>query len=370
MKLFNYPRYNYQVFRKNNNISQGVIVHKTYKHKAVETADHTLNSILDIIVEGVWDWNGSTSIVTRSPGWYRMLGYEIAAFRADVFTWENLIHPEDYPRVMRHFERYISGEIDLYEIEYRCKKSDGSYLWIADRGAIVARNPDGSVARMIGAHHDINQQIIAQTGLIEKNKLLQSGNLSLEKVIAQKTDELAKKNQQLERKIIEVESVSNLDSLTKISNRKFFETELSKEIMRANRYNHPLTLVMFDLDRFKEINDVHGHKVGDAMLCSICQLVTSNIRDVDLFARWGGDEFVIIFPELTQQQAHQTSEKLRILISKHKITKNISATCSFGVAQYQEGDSINDLFQRVDKQLYISKQQGRNQVYSAIMSPT
>ena len=339
-------------------------MHKTYQHSSAVASDNTLNNILDIIVEGVWDWNANTTIVTRSPGWYRMLGYEVAILRPDVFAWENLIHPEDYPRVMLQFERYISGEIDTYAIEYRCEKSDGSYLWIVDRGAIVARNLDGSVARMIGAHHDIHQQIIAQTDLIEQNKLLQDGNLSLEKMIAQKTYELAKKNQQLERKIIEVESVANIDSLTQVANRKSFESELSKEIMRANRYLHPLSLVMFDLDKFKEINDKHGHKVGDNILCSISKLVAENIRDVDLFARWGGDEFVIIFPELSQKQAHQSSEKLRKIISEYKKINKLSVTCSFGVAQYKDGDSINSLFQRVDKQLYTSKKLGRNQVYS------
>lgn len=339
-------------------------MHKTYQHRFANAADNTLNSILDIIVEGVWDWDTSTRIVTRSPSWYRMLGYEVAVLRADVFTWEKLIHPEDYPRVMHQFERYIAGEINVYEVEYRCKKFDGSFLWIVDRGAIVSRNPDGSVARMIGAHHDIHQQILAQTDLIEKNKLLKDGNLSLEKIIAQKTHELAKKNQLLEQKIIEIESMSNIDPLTQIGNRKFFESKLHIEITRANRYHHPLALVIFDLDKFKEINDEYGHKVGDATLCSICQLVASNIRTVDFLARWGGDEFVIIFPELSLQQAHKTSEKLRIMISQYQTTLNISVTCSFGVAKYHDGDSISDLFQRVDKQLYNSKKQGRNKVYS------
>ncbi|MBA6297827.1 sensor domain-containing diguanylate cyclase [Colwellia sp. MB02u-9] len=342
-------------------------MHKTYQHSSASASDHTLNTILNIIVEGVWDWNSNTKVVTRSPSWYHMLGYEFAAFRKDVFTWENIIHPEDYPRVMHEFERYISGDINAYDIEYRCKKSDDSYLWIADRGAIIARNTDGSVDRMIGAHHDIHQQVMAQTDLIEKNNLLQDSHLSLEKVIAQKTDELAKKNQQLERKIIEVESVSNIDPLTEIANRKLFETVLNKEIIRADRYHHPLTLVMFDLDKFKEINDQYGHKVGDNILCIISKLVAQNIRDVDLFARWGGDEFVIIFPELSQKQAHQTSDKLREMISQYQIKDKISVTCSFGIAQYNSGDSIDSLFKRVDKQLYISKAQGRNQVYSEVI---
>ena len=339
-------------------------MYKTYQHKDITASDITLNSILEVIVEGVWDWNANTGHVTRSPGWYHMLGYEIGALKEDVFTWENIIHPEDYSRVVELFENYIAGNVDCYQVEYRCKKSDGSYLWVADRGMITARNSDGSVARMIGAHNNIHQQILAQTDLVKQNKFLQEGNLSLEKIIAQKTCELEKQNQQLEKKIIEVESISNLDPLTQVANRKCFEAELSKEIMRANRYHHPLALSIFDIDKFKEINDEYGHKVGDNILCSICQLVKDNIRDVDLLARWGGDEFVIIFPELSQQQAHKTSEKLRAIISEHKTTPIISVTCSFGVAQYQVGDTINDLFQRVDNLLYISKEQGRNKVYS------
>ena len=222
----------------------------TYQHETTTDSDNTLNYILDIIVEGVWDWDSNTGHVTRSPGWYRMLGYEVGILKADVFTWENLIHPEDYPRVMHQFECYITGKINLYEVEYRCKKADGSYIWISDKGKIVARKPDGCVARMIGAHHDIHQQITAQLDLIKQNKLLQDGNLSLEKIVEQKTHELANKNQQLERKIIEVESASNVDPLTQIANRKFFEAQLSKEITRACRYNHALTLSIFDIDNF------------------------------------------------------------------------------------------------------------------------
>tara|TARA_B110000211_G_scaffold234983_1_gene308042 strand:+ start:12737 stop:13756 length:1020 start_codon:yes stop_codon:yes gene_type:complete len=339
-------------------------VHKTYQHQTVNDSDNTLNNILDVIVEGVWDWNGNTRSVTRSPSWYRMLGYDIAVFKDDVFTWENVIHPEDYPRVMHQFESYLAGEINLYEVEYRCKKSDGSYLWIVDRGAIIERNSDGSAARMIGAHHNIHEQVIAQNELAKQNALLQDDHWSLEKIIEQKTHELAEKNAQLERKIIEIESMSNTDPLTKIANRKLFETELNKEIMRADRYQHPLTLAIFDIDKFKDINDKYGHKVGDAIICDICQLVESNIRDVDLLARWGGDEFVIIFPEQSQHQAHLTSDKLRAIINQHQIEPDIFVTCSFGVAQYQPGDSINDLFQRVDHLLYVSKERGRNQVYS------
>ena len=146
---------------------------KTYTHQIVKEADTTLNNILALIVEGVWDWNGNTGHVTRSPGWYKMLGHDFDIFERNVFTWENIIHPDDYPRVMQHFEQYIKGEIKEYFIEYRCNTASGQYLWIVDRGQVVKKNPDGSVARMIGAHQNIHQYKIAQEKLLKQNKILQ-----------------------------------------------------------------------------------------------------------------------------------------------------------------------------------------------------
>lgn len=88
---------------------------KTYENQTAKACENTLNSILDIIVEGTWDWNAITGRVHRSPGWYRMLGYDAGIFQEDVFTWENIIHPDDYERVMAHFDSYITGKIDTLE---------------------------------------------------------------------------------------------------------------------------------------------------------------------------------------------------------------------------------------------------------------
>ena len=146
---------------------------ETYKHKTVEDADNTLNNILDLIVEGTWDWDAKTGHVERSPGWYRMLGYEIGFFQKDVFTWENIIHPDDYDRVMTNFERYVTRKISTYSIEYWCKKADGNYLWITDRAKAVEYKPDGTVGRIIGAHQNIHERKIAQDELIKQNQFLQ-----------------------------------------------------------------------------------------------------------------------------------------------------------------------------------------------------
>lgn len=340
------------------------MTHKTYQHQTLEESEITLNSILDLIVEGVWDWNATSRQVTRSPNWYHMLGYELGVFREDVFTWENIIHPEDYPQVMAHFEAYISGKSDKYEIEYRCKKADDTYLWIIDRGKIIEYSSDGSVSRMIGAHQDIHQHKMDQQTLLEQNKLLQADNLSLEKISTQKHEELQAQIALLEKKVSEIESISNTDPLTLIANRKSFEEALKKEIIRSARYNHPLSLAIFDIDLFKVINDKYGHKVGDKILCQITTIVSKNIRQVDLFARWGGDEFVIIFPEQNKSQAHISCEKLRSIIRQLEVIKDISVSCSFGVSQYQKTDNFDTLFHRVDSLLYQAKENGRDSVKS------
>ena len=338
----------------------------TYKHKILEEADKTLNHILDVIIEGTWDWNANTGEVERSPGWYRMLGYQVGVFRKDVFTWENIIHPDDYDRVMRHFELYIEGEIENYCIEYRARQADGKYLWIVDRGTVVLKNPDGSVARMIGAHQDIHDQKVAQSELIKQNQMLQEGHLTLERIIEEKTRELELKNAELEEKVKEVEYISNTDSLTAIANRKKFEEELKKEAARANRYKHPLSLAIFDLDFFKNINDSHGHKTGDLVLQKISRLVLNHIRKVDFFARWGGEEFTIIFPDLSLEKAILVADKLRMLISQYEIDPDLFVTCSFGVSEFQEDEAVEGLFQRADRALYRAKELGRNRVESLV----
>lgn len=334
----------------------------TYKHKTLEEADSTLNHILDVIIEGAWDWNADTGHVDRSPGWYRMLGYDVGIFKKDVFTWENIIHPDDYERVMKHFELYLEGGIENYCIEYRCRQADGKYLWIVDRGKVVLRNPDGSVARMIGAHQNIHDQKMAQSELIKQNQMLQEGHLTLERIIEEKTRELELKNAELEEKVREVEYISNTDSLTSIANRKKFEEELKKEVARANRYKQPLSLAIFDLDFFKNINDTHGHKSGDLALQKISRLVLNHIRKVDFFARWGGEEFTVIFPGLDLDNAVQVAEKLRSLISRYEIEPELFVTCSFGVSEYAEGDTVERLFHRTDTALYRAKELGRNRV--------
>ncbi|MDH4943836.1 sensor domain-containing diguanylate cyclase [Sulfurimonas sp. C5] len=332
----------------------------TYQHNTLEESDKTLNPILDIIMEGTWDWSTKTGHVDRNPSWYRMLGYEVGIFLKDVFTWENIIHPDDYPRVMQHFEAYISGQTDKYEIEYRCKKADGSYLWIVDRGKITEWNDDGSVARMIGAHENIHDRKMFESELLSKNKLLQEGNATLQELLEEKNLELQKANEELEKKIEEIERISRTDALTQIANRRCFEEEIKKEVERAKRYKHPLSLAMFDIDFFKDVNDRYGHIVGDHILIELSSLIAKSLRVHDSIARWGGEEFTLLLPNTSLNVSISVIEKLRKLIKHTNFDQNISITCSFGLIEYDREESVEEFFKRADDALYKAKHSGRN----------
>lgn len=334
----------------------------TYAHNTIQDADFTLNSILDISNQGFWDWNALTGHVYRSIGWYRMLGYDHIVFKNDVFTWENIIHPEDYERVMEYFESYIHGDILEYKIEYRCRKSDNTYLWIQDSGKIIQKNSDGTVLRMIGAHTNIHDFKRSQEKLLHQNELLMNDNLSLDALVKERTEELNLINKKLQEQIQEVEYNASHDRLTGLYNRREFESIFEKEMHRAKRYLYPLSVVLFDIDDFKKINDTYGHKIGDEVLIGISILVQKIIRQSDTIARWGGEEFIVIFPESDLENTKVKAETIRAAIDREIFPKNLHVTCSFGVTTYLKEDTSDSLFIRCDNALYQAKNLGKNNV--------
>jgi diguanylate cyclase (GGDEF)-like protein len=152
------------------------------------------------------------------------------------------------------------------------------------------------------------------------------------------------------------------DPLTGLHNRLKLESTLADEIARVNRYKTPLSLVMFDIDHFKQVNDTHGHPVGDKVLIQLSRFVPNLIRSNDLLTRWGGEEFLILVPGSDGAMAFQAAEKLREAIS-HVVFEAVgSVTCSFGVAQYAPGETAAEFIARADTVLYQAKAGGRNQV--------
>lgn len=153
-----------------------------------------------------------------------------------------------------------------------------------------------------------------------------------------------------------------IDPLTQIYNRIQFNRSLSEEIQKAKRYHSVFALLMFDIDHFKKINDTYGHQLGDKILIELTDVVKINIREVDIFARFGGEEFIILTPETDLDGAEVVAEKLRKEIEAFKFSHGDQLTCSFGVSMYKKGDQPDDLIKRVDDRLYMAKNRGRNQV--------
>ena len=151
------------------------------------------------------------------------------------------------------------------------------------------------------------------------------------------------------------------DSLTKIYNRNMFIRTMKEKIKQRVFSNKELTLCVLDIDHFKLVNDTHGHLVGDEILKQLTRLIEKNIRNDDLFARWGGEEFVLVF-DFSIEEAGNKIEYLRKAIEEETFSIIDNITCSFGVAEYKFGDTIESLVSRADKALYEAKESGRNRV--------
>jgi diguanylate cyclase (GGDEF)-like protein len=152
------------------------------------------------------------------------------------------------------------------------------------------------------------------------------------------------------------------DPLTGLNNRLKFDQALASEMLRSQRYKTPLSLVLFDVDHFKEVNDTYGHQIGDKVLIQLSRFMPGHIRNTDLVARWGGEEFVILVPGSDGQTAYQFADKLRDAIGQVQLEEVGTVTCSFGVAQYADGDTAETFISRADAALYRAKINGRNRV--------
>ncbi|MGM0410791.1 MAG: GGDEF domain-containing protein [Bacillota bacterium] len=152
------------------------------------------------------------------------------------------------------------------------------------------------------------------------------------------------------------------DEMLDVYNRTKLMEELEKEIKRAFRYKNDLSVIMFDIDYFKEINDKYGHLTGDDILIKIINTVKNEIREIDFLARYGGDEFIIINPETKLEESVKLAERLKTKIANTTFEEVEKVTCSFGVTELKKDDNIDILLKRVDDALYEAKENGRNKV--------
>jgi len=159
-----------------------------------------------------------------------------------------------------------------------------------------------------------------------------------------------------------IEKISITDKLTGIYNRVKLDKVLEKELNRAKIMESPLSIILLDIDKFKSVNDVHGHQVGDKILIEISKVLQKNISDRDILGRWGGEEFMIILPNRDINQAKEVAENLRIKIEEFEFSIVKHKTSSFGISSYKDLDKEKTLVKRADDALYLAKDNGRNRV--------
>ena len=291
--------------------------------------------------DGVWDWDLQTDEAHYSKHWKEMLGYADNDVLPTNDEWKVRIHPDDRSYVAASMQAYLDGKSEIYVVEYRLRCKDESYKWILGRGMVVKRDESGKPLRMIGTHADITSR------------------------------------KQMEQ---QVHQLAFYDDLTKLPNRRLLDDRLWKAMIASKRRGVFGAVMFLDLDNFKPINDEYGHMVGDLLLIEAANRLRHCVREVDTVARFGGDEFVAIFDELSADRAESEAQvgvvagKIRTALAEpYLLTVKADGqadmliehhcTVSIGVALFssQEG-SPNDVLKWADAAMYQAKGAGRNAI--------
>lgn len=272
---------------------------------------------------GMWDWDACTNLVIFNERYTEMLGYRPDEIAHHWNDWETRVHPDDLPITLELFNAHLENRTNFYQSEHRLRHKDGHYIWVLSKGKVIERDPQGRPLRACGTHLDITQQ-----------------------------------KQQEEQ----LRQLAATDPLTGAFNRRYFLDRIDLEISRARRYERPLALLMLDIDHFKWINDTYGHEQGDEVLRSITARVRQRLRHSDVLVRWGGEEFMILAVETTLQQAVALAETLWAELRDMPFAGIGPVTASFGVAEYQPGETLNHWLKWVDDLMYQAKTTGRDRI--------
>jgi diguanylate cyclase (GGDEF)-like protein/PAS domain S-box-containing protein len=286
----------------------------------------------------------------------RQLGYapgEIAAVGDDLF--ERLIHPEDLPRIAAHIMRILCADDDVVlTTEYRLRRADGTYRIFESRDTVFARDNSGAVTQYLGVAHDVTEQRNAQRAVEEQTTRLRDFALR----IALQRNELEQANRHLH-------TLATTDGLTGLPNHRAFQECLREQFTNARDNGTPLSLLLLDLDYFKQYNDSFGHPAGDGVLRAVGSTLQSIAREGDTCARYGGEEFAIILPGTGEAEAVRIAERLRRAVGAIRDPNRAITTC-IGVASLSaETAAPSELIRDADAAMYQAKRAGRNQVRHA-----
>lgn len=197
-------------------------------------------------------------------------------------------------------------------------------------------------------------------GMILQKELISLAYNNWSSIMKQHQEELFEINNLLSEQADRYKHLAAFDPLTKLYNRYKFIELYATESFSMQQREHVMSIIMIDIDYFKNINDEYGHNIGDDVLRITAKTLQKPIRNVDIVCRWGGEEFIILLPTVDEQQAMRIAEKLRLAVEQENYPKGLNITASFGVCEAQNNEGLEDLISRADYALYQAKKQGRN----------
>lgn len=308
-----------------------VLKEREEEEKRLASGHKRLQAMMDALGNGVIITDKKGIINFANPEACNLLGTTAAALQGEPFHETVHIQRSDGSKITAD-EHFVINTLRL-EISHKndditFTKQDGRLVAVS-----VVCTPyleDGRVTGTVITFQDISEQKKYQKSLEYINKILKKQ--------------------------------ATTDSLTELYNRNYFKRRLTEEMERTRRYRTPLSIILFDIDKFKDINDTFGHLTGDKVLQHLSILVGKNIRQGDILARWGGEEFIILVPECSVNRCARIAEKLRKNIAEYSFPVERRVTCSFGVASFRDDESMDELIQRADEALYAAKLAGRNRV--------
>lgn len=296
------------------------ITERLHTERALRNSEERLALALAGADLGLWDWSTATREFEFDAGAAAVLGYEPGEIEPTLDAVFALFHPEDQDEIRTQMVSHLKGMSGGFEAVARVRQKSGSYVWVLARGRVTERNADDWALRVSGTFMDIT------------------------------------KWKHLEHRLTQM---ATTDSLTGLYNRRYSLHRLGRELSLAGRTGSPLSLVLLDLDHFKDINDTHGHDAGDRVLAKLGRQIRKRLRSVDIPVRWGGEEFAIVLPGTNLDGAVRLAGELLEVMQSLDLPEIGGISASFGVVEYRPGESDNELMARADRLLYQAKRNGR-----------
>jgi diguanylate cyclase (GGDEF)-like protein/PAS domain S-box-containing protein len=315
-----------------------------------------LLALFDITPAGIAIADQAGRYVEVNAAYCRMFGYAREELLGRTF---GLILPE----ADRHLEPMILGlaltQAADAPTRWQVRHRSGRRLTVTSAFRTLFRE-DGSV-RILTILSDVTALQDTVDRLEYRERELRQLNDSLEQLVAARTRALQEANAELAR-------LSAEDPLTGIANRRAFTATAARAIAAAGRGGQPLSLLLFDLDHFKRINDVYGHHSGDEVLREVVRRAAAVLRASDAFARWGGEEFIVLLPDTALAAALQAGEKVLDAVRRAPVAvagAALAVTCSAGVVEWWPGETLEAMLRRADDALYRAKRRGRDRIEQA-----